>query len=239
MLVREWIGVHSRTSIRGLARLNSNVPGIKLNIILQNILLGLSIAAPIGPASIAILKSGFRGGFGAAIKVAMGVVSADVTYVLVAYFGLAGLITIPAIKTTILFFGMFVLAYLGYHTIKEASRPVDVEVSTAVTKKNLFLQGYAVNISNPMAVVWWLGVIGSILATTAQGSSSLLTLPYTLTIVLGIFIWHTGLSLVSHFGQRAFSGRVVKTISIFSGLVLIGFALRFGYNAFISLGWLK
>jgi L-lysine exporter family protein LysE/ArgO len=208
-----------------------------LNIILQNILLGLSIAAPIGPASIAILKSGFRGGFRAAIKVALGVVSADVTYVLVAYFGLARLITIPAVKTAILFFGMLVLAILGYQTIKDAARQVDIEVNTTLGKKNLFLQGYAVNISNPMAVVWWLGVIGSILATTAQDGSNLVTLAYTLTIVVGIFIWHTGLSLVSHFGQRTFSSRVVKTISIFSGLVLIGFALRFGYNAFISLTW--
>jgi threonine/homoserine/homoserine lactone efflux protein len=210
-----------------------------LNIIFQNILLGLSIAAPIGPASIAILKSGFRGGFRAAIKVALGVVSADVTYVLVAYFGLARLITIPAVKTAILFFGMLVLAYLGYQTMKDAAKNVDVEVNSLLSKKNLFLQGYAVNISNPMAVVWWLGVIGSILATTAQDGSSLVTLAYTLTIVLGIFIWHTGLSLVSHFGQRTFSSKVVKTISIISGLVLIGFALRFGYNAFLSLTWIS
>jgi L-lysine exporter family protein LysE/ArgO len=209
-----------------------------LDIILQNILLGLSIAAPIGPASIAILKSGFQGGFWSAIRVALGVVSADVTYVLVAYFGLARLITNPAIKTMILFFGMLVLAYLGYRTIREAARPVEVGGSNQGKKKNLFLQGYAVNISNPMAVVWWLGVIGSILATTAQGTTNLLTLPYTLTIVLGIFIWHTGLSFLSHFGQRTFSSKVIKTISVFSGLVLFGFSLRFGYNAFVSLNWL-
>lgn len=206
-----------------------------MNVILQNILLGLSIAAPIGPASIAILKSGFQSGFGSAIKVALGVVAADVTYVLVAYFGLARLIVIPAIKTAILFFGMLVLAYLGYQTIKDASRPVDIQANASRVKRNLFLQGYAVNISNPMAVVWWLGVIGSILATSAQGDSSLLTLPYTLTIVVGILIWHTGLSLISHFGQRSFSSKVIKMISIFSGLVLIGFALRFGYNALFAL----
>jgi L-lysine exporter family protein LysE/ArgO len=209
-----------------------------LDIILQNILLGLSIAAPIGPASIAILKSGFQGGFWSAIRVALGVVSADVTYVLVAYFGLARLITNPIVKTMILFFGMLVLAYLGFRTIRETTRTVEVSGSNPVRMKSLFLQGYTVNISNPMAVVWWLGVIGSILATTAQASTNLLTLPYTLTIVLGIFIWHTGLSLVSHFGQRTFSRKIVKTISVFSGLVLIGFALRFGYNAFVSLTWL-
>jgi L-lysine exporter family protein LysE/ArgO len=206
-----------------------------LNIILQNILLGLSIAAPIGPASIAILKSGFRGGFLPAITVALGVVSADVTYVVVAYFGLARFITIPIVKTLILFFGMLVLAYLGHLTIKDASRPKDVEAGTPGPQKNLYFQGYAVNISNPMAVVWWLGVIGSVLATSTNSTPNLVTLLYTLTIVVGIFIWHTGLSIVSHFSKRVFSSRVIQYISIFSGLVLIGFALRFGYNALLSL----
>jgi threonine/homoserine/homoserine lactone efflux protein len=206
-----------------------------LNILFQNILLGLSIAAPVGPASIAILKSGLQGGFWSAIKVALGVVTADMTYVLVAYFGLARLITIPVVETTILFLGMLVLAYLGYQTIRDASKPVDVQANAPVTRVNPFFQGYAVNISNPMAVVWWLGVIGSILATTAQGTASLLTLPYTLAIVVGIFIWHTGLSLASHFSKHVFSSRVIQAISILSGLVLIGFALRFGYNALLSL----
>jgi L-lysine exporter family protein LysE/ArgO len=206
-----------------------------LNLILQNILLGLSIAAPIGPASIAILKSGFRGGFLPAITVAFGVVSADITYVVVAYFGLARFITIPIVKTLILFFGMLVLAYLGFLTIKDASKPKEVEAGSSLPQKNLYLQGYAVNISNPMAVVWWLGVIGSVLATSTQASNNLVTLLYTLTIVVGIFIWHTGLSIVSHFSKRVFSSSVIKYISIFSGLVLFGFALRFGYNAFLSL----
>ena len=206
-----------------------------MDIILQNILLGLSIAAPIGPASIAILKSGFQGGFASAIQVALGVVTADVTYVLVAYFGLARLITIPAVKTAILFFGMLVLTYLGYQTIKDASRPVEIQASNSKVRKNLFIQGYAVNISNPMAVVWWLGVIGSILASSAQDGLNMLTLLYTLTIIVGIFIWHTGLSLVSHFSQRSLCPRLIKAISIISGLVLIGFALRFGYDAIVTL----
>jgi L-lysine exporter family protein LysE/ArgO len=156
--------------------------------------------------------------------------------VVVAYFGLAALITIPIVKTLILFFGMLVLAYLGFLTIREAAAPKAVDAAPPKVAKNLFFQGYAVNISNPMAVVWWLGVIGSILATSStQATNSLVTLLYTLTIVVGIFIWHTGLSIVSHFSQRVFSSTVVKYISIISGLVLFGFALRFGYNALLSL----
>jgi threonine/homoserine/homoserine lactone efflux protein len=206
-----------------------------VNSILQNIILGISIAAPLGPATITIIKSGIQGGFSSAIKVSLGVVAADTTYVFVAYFGLASLITIPVVKTLILIFGTLVLIYLGYQTIKEALSGKVVSANPQRYSQNSFFEGYAVNISNPLAVVWWLGVIGSILATTNQASTNLLTLLQTLAIVVGILTWHTGLSIVSHFSKKLLNSTMLKYFSILGGLVLFGFALRFGYNAFLAL----
>ena len=201
--------------------------------LLQNILLGISLAAPLGPASVAILKSGIRGGFTAAFQVAIGVVSADLTYIFVAYFGLSGFITIPLVKAVILGFGMLVLGYLGVQTLKEAFKKREISLTPQPVSRNLFVEGYAVNISNPLAVVWWLGVIGSILATSSTGGRNLLTLGYPLTIVVGILIWHTGLSIFSHYSKKLFNSTFLRIISILSGLVLLGFALRFGANALL------
>ncbi len=206
-----------------------------VNIILQNIILGISIAAPLGPATITIIKSGIQGGFSSAIKVSLGVVAADTTYVFVAYFGLASVITIPVVKTLILVFGTLVLSYLGYQTIKEALSGKEVSANSQRISKNSFFEGYAVNISNPLAVVWWLGVIGSILATSSRASTNLLTLLQTLTIVVGILTWHTGLSIVSHYSKKLLNSTLLSYFSILGGLVLFGFALRFGYNAYLSL----
>jgi threonine/homoserine/homoserine lactone efflux protein len=201
--------------------------------LLQNILLGISLAAPLGPASVAILKSGIQGGFTAAFQVAIGVVSADLTYIFVAYFGLSGFITIPLVKAVILGFGMLVLGYLGVQTLKEAFKKREISLTPQPVSRNLFVEGYAVNISNPLAVVWWLGVIGSILATSSTGGRNLLTLGYPLTIVVGILIWHTGLSIFSHYSKKLFNSTFLRIISILSGLVLLGFALRFGANALL------
>lgn len=203
--------------------------------ILQNILLGITLAAPLGPATLTIIKTGIRGGFLAAILTALGVVAADTTYVLVAYFGLAQVITIPIVKTGILVFGMFVLAYLGYKTIKDAPVKKDVADAGRGESRSFFFQGYAVNISNPVAVVWWLGLIGSILAASDRQSDGLSALFYSLTVVIGILIWHTGLSAASHFSKKFLGSKVLMYISVVSGVVLFGFALRFGYQALLSL----
>ena len=206
-----------------------------MNSILQNIILGISIAAPLGPATITIIKSGLQGGFWSAFKVSLGVVSADTTYVFVAYFGLARFITIPMVKTLILVFGTLVLAYLGYQTIKGALSGKQLSLAPQRNARNPFFEGYAVNIANPLAVVWWLGVIGSILATSSQASTSFVTLLHTLSIVVGILIWHTGLSFVSHYSKQLLNSTVLKYLSLLGGLALFGFALRFGYNAYLAL----
>ena len=205
-----------------------------MDTIFQNIILGISIAAPIGPASVAIMKNGIKSGFIAALKTAIGVILADTTYILVVYFGVSGFVTIPIVKTFIFICGTVVLFYLGYQTIRGA-RAEKEKIEGSKIYKNLIVQGYLVNISNPVAVVWWLGIFGSTLAATAQDANKVLTLIYSLFIVAGILVWHIFLSFVSAYGAKLLSKKVQEIIAIISGVVLILYGLRFAYNAIISI----
>jgi threonine/homoserine/homoserine lactone efflux protein len=204
--------------------------------IVQNIILGISLAAPLGPATIAIIRSGLKFGFLSALITAVGVVSADTTYILLVYLGLSRFVVIPMIKALIWSFGALVLFYLGYRSIKEVFRKTDFTTKSAVEiDKNSFLVGYAVNISSPIAIVWWLGVFGSILASSTQNDSNIIALLYSLTIVVGIMLWHTFLSFLTHWGNKFFRKDIVRYMSAVGGLILIGFGLRFGHNALILL----
>lgn len=208
-----------------------------MNNILQNIILGISLAAPIGPASIAIIKNGIKNGFFSALKTAIGVILADTTYVLIVYLGISSFVTIPAVKTLIFTFGCLVLFYLGYQTIKEAGQKKELKENIKSVYKNQLIQGYVVNISNPIAVVWWLGVFGSILANSTQNENRIIALIYSLSIIVGILIWHTGLSVISSISKQFFSQRVLRCVSIISGIMLISYGFRFGYNAILSIYW--
>jgi threonine/homoserine/homoserine lactone efflux protein len=197
----------------------------------QNILLGISLAVPLGPATIAIIRSGLKFGFLSALITALGIVTADTTYILLVYLGVSRFVTLPLVKVIIWTFGTFTLFYLGFQGLKELFRQTDLNQSAVQIERNFFLVGYVVNISNPIAIVWWLGVFGSILAASTENGSSTTALLYSLTIVIGIMSWHTFLSFLTHWGNKFFKESIIRYVSAIGGLILIGFGLRFGHNA--------
>jgi threonine/homoserine/homoserine lactone efflux protein len=209
-----------------------------MNELLRNILLGLSLAAPIGPSGLAVIQNGLRHGFWRAFITGLGVTLADLTYLLLVYFGLSGLIANPSVKVLIWSLGALVLIYLGVQSIREAFRSVDLDRQVLPAAKNPLLAGYLVNISNPIAIVWWLGVFGSLLGTAAQDASRLVVLLRSSTILVGILTWHTSVALLTHWGKRLLGGRLVRVISGLAGLALVGFGLRFAWLAVAALNGL-
>ena len=62
-----------------------------MDLVLRNILLGISLAAPIGPSGVAVIQNGLRRGFRRAFLTGLGVTLADATYLLVVFFGISSL----------------------------------------------------------------------------------------------------------------------------------------------------
>lgn len=206
-----------------------------MHLILRNILLGVSLAAPIGPSGVAIIQNGLRAGFPRAFLTGLGVTLADATYLLLVFFGLAGFLDIPAVEVAVWLLGAAALLFFGIRTLREAGSGIDLEGSMIATARSPLLTGYIVNISNPIAAVWWLGVFGSLLAEAAYGSSKLYALGLSATILVGILGFHTTMSLLSHFGRRYLNERLLRVISILAGSALLLFAVRFVYMALLVL----
>jgi threonine/homoserine/homoserine lactone efflux protein len=206
-----------------------------MNDLLRNILLGISLAAPIGPAGLAVIQNGLGGGFLRAFLTGLGVTLADTTYLLLVYFGLSGFISLPWVKILIWSMGALVLIYLGFNSLKGAFRRVDLNKNMLPVARNPLLAGYLVNISNPIAVVWWLGVFGSLLSTADQDVSRASALLGSATILVGILLWHTTVSLMTHWGKRILNEKMVQVISGIAGFVLILFGLRFAWYAIATI----
>jgi L-lysine exporter family protein LysE/ArgO len=221
-----------------------------MNEILRNILLGIMLAIPIGPASLAVIQTGLRSGFLRAWLTGIGVTLADTTYLLVVYFGLSGLMGIPEVKVVVWILGALVLFYLGWQSLRGLWTPArktdflnagqDGEsISGRDTGRNPLLVGYLVNISNPIAVVFWAGIYGSLIgAVAATGGDKTDALFSGAAILLGILSWHTTTSFLSHWGKRLLNEKIARYISAFAGVALILFGLRFAWNAIMALsGW--
>jgi threonine/homoserine/homoserine lactone efflux protein len=202
-----------------------------MNEILRNILLGISLAAPLGPASVAVIQNGLKQGFQRAFLTGVGVTLADTTYLMLVFFGLSSFIDAPLVKVLIWVFGSMVLVYLGIQGLREGTDNFVLDVDDRPSSKNPLLAGYLINISNPLAVIWWLGIFGSILSSAAIGGSRTSALLVSSSILAGILMWHSFMALLTHWGKRFLNQTTIRGINILAGTVLILFGLRLAYLA--------
>lgn len=82
-----------------------------MSLFLSYILLGLSLAAPIGPINAAQMDRGIRGGFWNSWVLGLGSLCADFVFIALVYFGTVHFLQVPFVKTFLWLFGSFVLLY--------------------------------------------------------------------------------------------------------------------------------
>ncbi|MGB4089808.1 MAG: LysE family transporter [Smithellaceae bacterium] len=196
--------------------------------LLQNILLGLSLAAPIGPVNLEIIKRGLKSGFTQAFLTGAGAMSADATYLTLIFFGLISFLNIPLMKIFLGVAGSIVLVYLGATSIKEyCGKSLTNTKQPHRLFKNSYTAGYVLAFFSPMTIVWWTGVFGALLAGQATPATSMNAFLSCLSILLGCFLWVLFLSAALHWGKKIIAEKVIRFISLIAGIFLVGFGFYF------------
>nr|WP_137743110.1 LysE family transporter [Robertmurraya siralis] len=208
---------------------------LSISLLFSYILLGFTLAAPIGPVNSARLDKGIKNGFWHAWIVGAGSMIADGIFMLIVYLGMVNFLEIPIVQIFLWLFGGFILLYSGIEGIINAGV---VSLDNRSGKDSLgkcFLTGFIMSITSPLSILFWLGIYGSVLAKTAQmnGPGSLLL--YSSMIFLGLTLWDLLIASLTT-GLRTFlNSYILKSISIISGLSLIGFGLYFVYEGIIEI----
>jgi L-lysine exporter family protein LysE/ArgO len=203
-----------------------------MNVFISYILLGFTLAAPIGPVNAAQLDKGLKYGFLHSWMVGVGAMAADAVFMLLIYFGSAHFLDTPFLKTFLWLFGCFVLTYTGLESMKSASILVSGSVRKEESPGKSFVSGFFMTLSNPISILFWLGIYGSILATAAEKYSTSDLLFYSAGIFIGITCWDLAMATTASAFNRYLSERLLLVISRGAGLSLIGFGLYFGWQAF-------
>src|SRR5262245_53537975 len=92
-------------------------------LLLDGVLLGLAIAAPIGPVNVAMIHRGLREGCPGAALLGVGSTAADLIYILVAYSGADPLSRLPWARLLLFGGGALVMGWLGWGAIRSALNP--------------------------------------------------------------------------------------------------------------------
>ncbi|MRG86365.1 LysE family transporter [Salinibacillus xinjiangensis] len=201
-----------------------------MNTFFSYILLGLSLAIPIGPVNAAQLDLGIKGGFFHSWLVGLGAVIADGIYMLVVYLGVVHVIDTPFIKTFLWLFGSFVLLYTGFESMLSANKmSIENQRNVGPFSKS-FLKGFMMSLMNPLTILFWLGIYGSVLAETASSYGNQQLILYSTAIFIGLMSWDITMATISSSFRKLLNTRILQGLSAISGLSLIGFGAYFGYQ---------
>ncbi|TPE69950.1 LysE family translocator [Halalkalibacterium halodurans] len=200
--------------------------------LLSYIVLGLALSIPVGPINVEMIKRGIKSGFWHSWAVGLGGMSADVVLMILIYIGISSFLTAPLAQFILWVFGFAILSYLGYESIRDAFKNVIISDGIqSVSKWRCFISGFLIAISNPLNIVFWVGIYGSVLTTTLTNVHSSYALLYSSFIFIGIALWDLTVATSVHFGRKFLNQKFIKWLSIGAGLVLIGFGISFAFQA--------
>ena len=207
-----------------------------MNSIVAYIFLGVSLAAPIGPVNAALLNTGIKNGFSHAWIFGIGALIADVLYMMMVYLGIGQIIEFPLVKIILWSFGCFVLTYTGVEGLLTLHKiTLDLKSGKKVQLTRSFTAGFFMSLLNPLTILFWLGIYGSVLAETTVTFSGNQILINSVAIIVGIILWDTSMATISSVARKLLSIKFLKIISIVSSVSVIGFGIYFGIQAFHAL----
>jgi threonine/homoserine/homoserine lactone efflux protein len=189
----------------------------------QSALIGLSIAAPVGPIGLLTIQRTLDAGWRAGLATGMGAAAADTVYGAVGAFGATALIAwLVGAKTWLAVFGGLVLlrlAWSGWH--QAAGNDAGAAPAPVPGLWTCFATTFVLTLSNPMTIVSFIAIFGAMSAQVAGGSP--------LVMVAGVFagsaLWWLALSIAVGRMRHAFRPAWRRAINRASALLLAGFAL--------------
>ena len=198
-------------------------------------LLGITLAAPIGPVNSARIDKGIKNGFFHAWVVGVGSMIADGIFMLLVYLGFVQFITIPYVQIFLWLFGGFVLIYTGVESMMRVNKLSLDDYRTKDSLSKSFLTGFIMSITSPLSILFWIGIYGSVLAKTVSTSGTTSLIVYSSMIFLGLTFWDLAVAFLTTGFRRFLNDTSLKIISAISGLSLLGFGAYFAYQGIKAL----
>jgi threonine/homoserine/homoserine lactone efflux protein len=183
------------------------------------ILIGLSLAVPPGPVNAVIATESVKRSYVSGIKVGLGALTADATYLAITLVGVAVLLNNDNVKLAVSLAGGALLAYMALGILKDHNKPIKENGRENI--KNHYLTGLVIGFTNPAAILWWITAGAALIASTNMTG--------VLGFFLGIVLWVTSFSVALHYAKSK-AQWVYPLVTLVSGGVLLLFGVMLLYN---------
>ena len=197
---------------------------MEISFLLRGLLIGFSIAAPVGPIGVLCIRRTLADGRMAGLVSGLGAASADALYGCIAGFGLAFISNFLISQQFLLHLvGGAFLCYLGVKTL--LAKPAE---QAATAKGTGLLGAYAstlfLTLTNPMTILSFVAIFAG-LGLASTGSSYATAGILVLGVFTGSALWW--LLLVGGVGlfKDKFNTRGMQWVNRISGVIILGFGL--------------
>ncbi len=198
---------------------------------IQGLLVGLAIAAPVGPIGILCIQRTLHKGFKMGLATGLGAALADGSYGLMAGLGLSALSTFLIQQAShIQLAGAFFLFYLGLKLILK--KPVN-HLTAKFAEKSAFhalYTTYLLTLTNPMTILSFIAIFAGLgLGTLHASVMQAITLVAGITV--GSAIWWLFLtSFISRVLHKRINNVWLQRINVISGFILMLFGAAAVYR---------
>jgi threonine/homoserine/homoserine lactone efflux protein len=206
--------------------------------IISAFVLGGLAAVPAGPVQIDVIRRAVNGNLKASFMVILGAFFVDLLYGCIAFFGIAPFLKQEKVMAIFWLVGGLILGVIGILSILHGLRDQgNVKPPEHLERKRwALLSGLTLSAANPVMVLWWLSgarVVEDI--GLIREFNTEIALSFLAAGSIGLASYLVGLSLFIYWAKKFISGKTLRRINIFFGLLLISIALYFLYTSFHSL----
>jgi putative LysE/RhtB family amino acid efflux pump len=193
--------------------------------LMQGLVLGLAVAAAVGPISVLCLRRTLESGFAAGLAGGVGTAVADALYAAVAAFGLTALASLLVEHSVpIRLAGGAALVAMGLRTL--AAEPPSLVTSTARSPAGaaaLAVTTFGLTMANPMTIVSFTAIFAG-LGLGATTGEPLAAAALVAGVFLGSLAWWVALAGGAALLRGLVTPRALRGVNLASGLVILGFA---------------
>ena len=209
-------------------------------LLLKGLVIGLSIAATVGPMSMLCIQRTLERGRLIGMLSGLGIATADGLYALIAGLGLTAIMhLLISQQLWIRLIGGLFLVYLGLKTILTRAIASTTNVQERTKRMAAFTSLFGIYLSmllltltNPLTILSFIVIFAGIGLGTSAGSGSALLL--VLGVFLGSVLWWLVLTSVVSFIRTKLNARLLLWINRASGAILLAFGIAALVSVIVS-----
>lgn len=193
-----------------------------LAVFVSALLIGLAIAAPVGPIGLLTIQRSLEHGSRAGIATGLGAAAADAVYGGVGAYGVSWLIgALVAARVPLALFGAAFMLWMAWGLVRVQPAARAAVVTPARNDWQYFATTFVLTLSNPATIFSFIAVFGALAGRSAVDAPGTMVLG----VLFGSALWWLFLATaVGHLRDR-FDSRWRRRVNLASASVLAGFAL--------------